>query len=121
MSVYFLKPVDLPGPIKIGWGQYPTDRLGWYAKYSPIPLELILVVPGGYELEKALHEHFADVHSHREWFHAAPRLVSAIAAMKAGTPPHEAVDLHDRRGNVRALKLADARARKGTSQETTAH
>jgi len=120
VSVYFIRPVGMAGPIKIGHGDYPTDRLGRYRRYSPIPVELILVVEGGYQLEKALQEHFADCHSHAEWFRAEPRLVAAIEAMQSGVPPEVAVNLNDRRGRIHQLKLADARSRRGTSQETTA-
>ena len=119
-TVYFIRPVGQLGPIKIGCSYSPKDRLRAYSEWSPIPLELILTVPGSMKLERNLHECFADHHSHREWFFASPRLLAAIASMQAGVPVEEAVDLDARRGRIHALKMADALRRKGTSQETRA-
>jgi hypothetical protein len=79
--VYFIKPVGLDGPIKIGCSSVPAGRLEQIAVWSPLPLEVIGSIPGGYKEESFLHQCFADLHFHREWFHSAPRLRATIAAM----------------------------------------
>lgn len=96
--VYFIKPVGKPGPVKIGWSQSPVNRLMTMMAWSPFPLEIIVTIPGPYELEQNLHQCFADTHSHSEWFHPSPRLTAAISALRAGKDIAEAVDLNDRRG-----------------------
>lgn len=116
--VYFIKPVGLLGPIKIGHSVRPKERLGAMMQWSPIPLELVLTFDAPFSMERNIHECFADAHSHREWFHATPRLVAAITAMQSGVPVHEAVDLTHRLGSIRRLKLIDSERRKGTTQET---
>lgn len=119
--VYFIKPVDYPGPIKIGYTMHrASDRLSWLSMMSPIKLEVILTIDGArQDLEKNLHCCFADIHSHREWFHAAPRLLDFISALKGGVSIDEAIDLNDKRGSIRAHDLELARQAKGTSRETT--
>lgn len=81
--VYFIKPVGLDGPIKIGCSGTPADRLENLAAWSPWPLEVIGSIPGSYAEEAFLHSCFADFHSHREWFHSTPALRGAIAEMLA--------------------------------------
>lgn len=98
--LYFIKPVGMDGPIKIGCSKEPEHRLQGLAYWSPVPLEIMAFVPGSFDLERNVHQCFADAHSHKEWFHAIPRLVAAIAAIKAGMPVSEAIDLKDRRGKI---------------------
>lgn len=83
--VYFLRPVGVPGPVKIGWSVLPTERLRAYQSWSPIPLELVARTPGAEPLEARFHSHFAHLHSHGEWFHAAPELDAMILAINGGT------------------------------------
>lgn len=116
--MYFLRPIGMQGPIKIGKSQHPRARLASYSNWSPFPLELIVEIPGGLSLEKQIHDCFADAHSHREWFHATPRLLKFIADIAAGMPVAEAVDLTKPVGSVHSLKLRDAMSRKGTAAET---
>lgn len=116
--VYFIKPVGMPGPIKIGHSNYSQARLGTLAAWSPAPLEIIGSAPGTLAVEKAIHDCFADCHSHREWFHPHPRLLAFIEAVVSGVPIAEAVDLDKPVGSVRKLKMLAAKARKGTSEET---
>ena len=40
-----------------------------------------------------MHEALADLHSHKEWFSADPRIDALIDKLNAGTPLGEAVDL----------------------------
>lgn len=99
--VYFFKPVGMDGPIKIGFSDVPANRLAIIASWSPIPLEMLVTIPGSAALEHNLHDCFNDCHSHLEWFHPSPRLLACIEALKSGIPVEEAVDLTDRRGTAR--------------------
>lgn len=84
--VYFIKPVGLDGPIKIGHSWCPANRLIDLGAWSPWPLELIGYVASPSEDERFLHRCFADCHSHREWFHSTPRLRETITQiLDAGT------------------------------------
>lgn len=76
--VYFIRPVGMDGPIKIGCSHQPEGRLATFSPWSPYALELIGKVPGTLEDERFLHHCFADTHSHREWFHSSPKLREAI-------------------------------------------
>lgn len=116
--VYFVKPVGMDGPIKIGCSLHPRARMSSFATWSPFPLELVAEIPGDLELETAIHDCFADCFSHREWFHPSPRLLKFIEDIRAGAPLSAAIDLTDRKGSVRSLRRRDAMARKGTASET---
>lgn len=84
--VYFFKPVGCEGPIKIGCSQWPAERMKSLSVWAPVPLEMIGAVPGTFDDERFLHLCFAKSHSHREWFHASPRLLDAICViLAAGT------------------------------------
>lgn len=82
--VYFLRPVGCEGPVKIGTSVWPWGRLKTMAAWSPVPLELVAMTPGGALLEQRFHVHFRHLHSHGEWFHGAPELTGAVAAIAAG-------------------------------------
>jgi len=84
--VYFIKPIDMEGPIKIGHSWCPEDRLIDLSAWSPWPLHLIGSVKGETKDERFLHHCFADCHSHREWFHPNPLLCETIKTIiRAGT------------------------------------
>ncbi len=99
--VYFIKPVGLSGPIKIGCSDYPALRLKTLMSWSPFELEIIATTPGGFDLERNLHECFFDLHQKGEWFVAGKRLLETIAALNDGAPIEAAVDLTDRKGGIR--------------------
>lgn len=84
-KVYFLRPVQQRGPIKIGWSRLPTDRLRAYQNWSPVLLELIATTPGDEGLEAKLHAQFAHLHLHGEWFRWAHELDATIASIISGT------------------------------------
>lgn len=117
-EIYFIKPVGQDGPIKIGCSSNPRLRLGQQMAWSAYPLEIICTVPGTIALEKNIHECFIDCHSHGEWFHATPRLLTAIARIAAGVPISEAVDLNARQGRIHSTKVRRSASLRGTSQET---
>ena len=100
--VYFIKPVGLLGPIKIGCTTVCEKRLADLSVWSPFLLEIVATRPGNFRTEINLHECFADSHSHREWFHPSPKLLAALDKLRAGLPLHEAVDLNDRVGSIRS-------------------
>ena len=83
-KVYFLKPVGMDGPIKIGSSFDPMKRLRTLSVWSPFPLELIGAVSGDCSDELFLHRHFADLHSHREWFRSSPLLRGTIEKILGG-------------------------------------
>jgi hypothetical protein len=102
--VYFIRPVGMPGPVKIGCSEAPAARLDGLMAWSPLPLEIVAMVPGGYDLERNIHECLSDLYSHKEWFRADPRLDALIAALQAGKPIEEAMDLNGPRTPLRKLQ-----------------
>lgn len=86
MTVYFIKPIGMDGPIKIGFSMKPVTRLDALSTWSPFPLEIIGSVPGKLDDETFLHQCFSDLHTHREWFLSTPALRRAIQlVLGAGT------------------------------------
>lgn len=80
-SVYFIQADN--GLIKIGVAANPKDRIRTLRTMSPVPLRLVLVLPGrGAAGESELHARFAEHRSHGEWFHSAPELISFIQEQK---------------------------------------
>lgn len=85
MPVYFLRPIGMPGPVKIGASVEPEARMATYQRWSPFPLEIVVAVKGGRELEARFHALFSRLHSHHEWFKGHPEIDAVIDALKAGT------------------------------------
>lgn len=83
--VYFIRPIGLAGPVKIGCSKDPPHRLRAYQYWSPLPLEIVALVQDAGELEPRFHALFREHHSHHEWFHAAPEITATIEAIAAGT------------------------------------
>lgn len=91
--LYFLKPVGMMGPIKIGCSKFPESRLASVALWSPVPVETITVVPGGFREENMLHRQFANFRLHGEWFAANDGLLEIInSAIATGELPKIAVE-----------------------------
>jgi hypothetical protein len=82
-TVYFIKPVGMDGPIKIGLSSDPGRRLREFGTWSPIPLEIIGTIPGTWADEQYLHECFAGDHLHGEWFCYSDALAVAIKKILA--------------------------------------
>lgn len=99
--VYFIRPVGMLGPIKIGCADVPSDRLRPLMRWSPFPLEVAAKAPGDLKLEFRVHCCFAHVHSHCEWFLPAADLVEAVHKIASGVPLEEAVDLDRPTGTIR--------------------
>ena len=79
--IYFARPVDADGRIKIGCSYRPANRLIVLSGWSPYPIEIIAVAPGGFDVERALHQHFVADALHREWFRSSPELLFVIECM----------------------------------------
>lgn len=82
--VYFIKPVGLPGPIKIGCSQSPDGRRKTLEVWSPFALEIVAEIDGDAHLERRFHAKFFDHHQRGEWFDATPELVETIACIARG-------------------------------------
>lgn len=89
--VYFIGSPD-GGCIKIGCSKLPFARLMNLASWSPIKLELLAFVQGGFNLEFHLHTHFFKDHSHHEWFRPSDELRGLIVyAQRMGKLPEWAI------------------------------
>lgn len=84
-KVYFIKPVGLDGPIKIGCSVAPDSRRSTLETWSPFALEIVAEIEGGFALEARFHALFQETHQRREWFGTSRRLQAVIAAINAGT------------------------------------
>lgn len=84
--VYFMRVTGMAdSPVKIGYSWNPEERAKHYTLTSPYPLEIVYEMPGSATLEGRFHCYFTHLHSHHEWFRAAPELLEAIEELKAGT------------------------------------
>lgn len=83
--VYFIRPIGMAGPIKIGCSASPDKRLGALETWSPFPLEIIATLEGTEHTERQFHALFAAHHERREWFRWCPEIEEAVAAINAGT------------------------------------
>lgn len=83
--VYFIRPIGMQGPIKIGCSHSPTGRRSTLETWSPFPLEILAEIEGCEKIERRFHALFTAQHQSREWFHWSPELEATIAAINAGT------------------------------------
>lgn len=83
--VYFIKPIGMDGPIKIGFSIMPTKRRDNLAAWSPFALEIVAEIDGDRLLEWRFHAKFFESHQRNEWFAATPELLADIKAINAGT------------------------------------
>lgn len=84
-TVYFIKPVGMDGPIKIGCSVSPDNRRQTLEEWSPFPLELVAEISGDMMLEARFHGYFRGEALRREWFNASPRLLETIRQINDGT------------------------------------
>lgn len=82
--VYFIKPIGMNGPIKIGCSASPDGRRSVLATWSPFALEVVAEIEGDFQLEQRFHARFLGQHERREWFTASPDLLATIAQIAAG-------------------------------------
>ena len=100
--IYFVRPIGMDGPVKIGCSIVPESRLHALWVWSPFPLEIVASIDGDFGLESKIHAHFAATHSHREWFRASPELTKLISDLHLGVPLDLAIDF--RPGQVSPVK-----------------
>jgi hypothetical protein len=83
--VYFIKPIGLQGPIKIGCSKSPEGRHSTLESWSPFALEIIATIEGDFDLERRFHAAFIETHDRREWFGWSRSLQNTIDQIAAGT------------------------------------
>src|SRR3546814_7865437 len=66
--VYFIRPIGQAGPVKIGCSVGPNKRRHELETWSPVPLEIVAEIDGGFVIERRFHAKFHDTHERREWF-----------------------------------------------------
>ncbi|MEE1931425.1 GIY-YIG nuclease family protein [Streptomyces sp. TRM 70351] len=72
--------------VKIGVSVDLVRRLREIQNSSPVKLAVLWSTPGGLALEQALHDHFAGIRSHGEWFAFTSDPVRAVqAALGSGS------------------------------------
>lgn len=76
--VYFMKPVNERGPIKIGCSSEPAKRLRALEIVSPVLLEIVGSAPGSNGHENWLHHRFFENRRHGEWFEWSQDLQAII-------------------------------------------
>jgi hypothetical protein len=84
-QVYFLRPIGMVGPVKIGSSRVPHERMMTCSNWSPFPLGLVAAVTGGVDLEQRFHALLRDHHSHGEWFFPTKEVMAVVEAVIAGT------------------------------------
>lgn len=82
--VYFIKPVGMDGPIKIGCSEQVEKRLSHLTRKRR-PLEIAATIPGDYFVERQFHTLFREDHIGKEWFFWTAEMGEVIAAINAGT------------------------------------
>lgn len=102
--VYFIKPIGMDGPVKIGCSDIPEIRLKALTCWSPFPLEIAVTIPGDTRLEGRLHSTFGQHHSHHEWFLSSPELRQLIHDLKGGAAVENAICLSEEFGGLRVHK-----------------
>lgn len=83
--VYFIRPLGMDGPVKIGCSADLSGRLRASACWSPFELEVIATVPGGYDLEHRFHAMFEADHLRLEWFSWSDRMAVIVEAINSGS------------------------------------
>src|SRR3546814_11712675 len=82
--VYFIRPIGQAGPVKIGCSVGPNKRRHELETWSPVPLEIVAEIDGGFDIERRFHAKFQDTHERREWFTWSQGLDDTITALNAG-------------------------------------
>lgn len=80
--VYFMHAPDA-GLIKIGATSSLNSRLMALQNGSPVPLVLIGLIDGGKSIERELHNQWAHLRAHGEWFRVSAELIAYIRTRAA--------------------------------------
>lgn len=99
--VYFIRPIGMRGPVKIGCSKNTAQRLMTLALWSPFPLEVAAALQGDFKLEARFHSLFHEHLSHHEWFNACDEIDAAIAAIHDGAFDMGVLPKRGRRSAVR--------------------
>jgi hypothetical protein len=121
MAVYFIRPIGMDGPTKIGSSNLPRVRLEAFLPWCPFPLEIVCQIEGGQCLEMRFHAKFQHLHTHREWFRASPEIDETIDQIKAGLLDVSALPrgAYLTRATVGKPRNAHQRATQSLSMRTT--
>jgi len=77
--VYCIANVNRP-VVKIGWSMDAISRLAQLQTASPDRLRLAAFVPGSKDVERGLHDLFADIRLVGEWFHDPEGEIVAVVS-----------------------------------------
>lgn len=83
--VYFIKPIGMNGPVKIGVSYSPDSRRKTLESWAPFPLEIVAEIEGDTNIERRFHTRFAGSYVKHEWFNWTPELQDTIDAINAGS------------------------------------
>lgn len=83
--VYFIKPIGMDGPIKVGCSGLPVKRREALQSWCPFPLEILAEVIGDNQIERRFHAKYWDSHRGHEWFDPTPEITSDIDAINDET------------------------------------
>lgn len=81
MWLYMIQAGD-QGPVKIGHADDPELRLRNLQTAHYEPLRLLVIYPGGSQLEAMLHEQFAKDRIRGEWFHPTDELERMVIKLR---------------------------------------
>ncbi len=81
--------------VKIGYTSHnPLRRMNDLAAGSPVALELAAYIEGGPALEKAFHQTFEPLRSHREWFYLQDKLADFVGYLYDPPAKTSPIDRH---------------------------
>lgn len=84
--VYFIRPIGMQGPVKIGYSCSPDRRRTSLESWSPFALEIIAEIDAVSSVtERQFHTLFATHLKSREWFHWSPEIQAVVDQINAGT------------------------------------
>lgn len=84
--VYFIRERRPAGMVKIGSARSPTNRLRGLSTGSPVPLELMAVMPGFPADEAEIHRRFKANRERGEWFRLDAGLHAFIIQTRQAWP-----------------------------------
>jgi hypothetical protein len=101
--------------VKIGVSDTPHQRVKSIQLMSPLLLQVLWTCPGGRRLEKALHAHFAQYHSHGEWFTFPDQPVRRVREAVTGgvpdpAPKRVATSYHRPERDPKEVRMTPSRA-----------
>lgn len=103
--IYFVRSIAT-GLIKIGHSSDVQRRMPELLREHG-PMELLSVLYGSAQTERAHHVHFAALNAHGEWFTPGAQLLSYIASLPSQEPPGPVRPM----GLGRRRTLSDVRSR----------